>query len=220
MSPAETVLLERGRQRYHRYRRNFESYAGRRPSGRLLDFGAGAGAFLLAALEAGLDARGVEVDPERQAQFRALAPARADRFILYDGELLPFEGAELRCGLTPVRLRARAEPLDGAARDRPGSRPGGFLEIDADDARNGWDGHAAIPWPPYMPRQFTRAYLAEFGKEDRTDFINGHGGLHYGADHRRRPRHPRAARCCAPNRQSGGTRSRGSTFAPRRRRGR
>ena len=52
-------------------------------------------------------------------------------------------------------------------------RPGGFLEIHADDARNGWDGHAAIPWPPYMPRQFTRAYLAEFGKEDRTDFING-----------------------------------------------
>jgi ubiquinone/menaquinone biosynthesis C-methylase UbiE len=169
--PKESPLLERGRQRFHRYRRNFESYAGRRPAGRLLDFGAGAGGFLLAALEAGLDARGVEVDPERQRQFRRLAPEHDARFVLYDGEMLPFEGACFDAVFSWFVFEHVQNPWMALREIARVMRPGGFVEIHADDARNGWDGHAAIPWPPYMPRRFARAYLAEFGKEDRAGFI-------------------------------------------------
>ena len=42
----------------------------------------------------------------------------------------------------------------------------------AEEARNGWEGHPQIPWPPFMPRRFTRSYLQEFGLEDRAEFIN------------------------------------------------
>jgi ubiquinone/menaquinone biosynthesis C-methylase UbiE len=169
----ENPILERGRQRFHRFRRNFESYAGRRPAGRLLDFGAGAGGFLLAALEARLDAHGVEIDPGRQRQFRRLAPAQDARFILYDGEMLPFEGGRFDAVFSWFVFEHVQSPWMALREIARVVRPGGFVEIHAEDARNGWDGHVKIPWPPYMPRRFTRAYLAEFGQEERTGFIEG-----------------------------------------------
>jgi hypothetical protein len=52
------------------------------------------------------------------------------------------------------------------------TKPGGLIQIHADDARNHWDGHVSIPMPAFMPRRYTRAYLEVFGLGHRAEFID------------------------------------------------
>ncbi|MEM9567409.1 MAG: class I SAM-dependent methyltransferase [Cyanobacteria bacterium P01_E01_bin.34] len=90
----QAKILDNGVERYKRYQIQHKRYFGTEMAGRVLDFGCGAGGFVLAALEAGLDGWGVEVDKERQAQFQYITeknfPQWRDRFELYEGRLLSY----------------------------------------------------------------------------------------------------------------------------------
>lgn len=172
VSPAADAVLERGARRFALYERGYRAYAGGPLRGaRLLDFGAGAGGFLLAARAAGIDVTGVEIDQDRQAQFLARNPAEPERFILYDGGMLPLPTASFDAVHSWFVFEHVTEPGLALREIARVLRPGGHVEIFADDARNAWDGHVSLPWPPYMPRRFARAYLSAFGLEHRTEFV-------------------------------------------------
>lgn len=165
--------VERGRRSFRLFSAQAQQFTGAPPKGRLLDFGCGAGGFLQAALDAGLDAHGVEVERDRQAQFLATAAAaRHDRLVLYDGSMLPFPSRNFDVIYSWFVFEHVQQPALSLREIVRVTRIGGTIHLYADDARNHWDGHVGIPVPAFMPRQFTRAYLEVFGLEHRTDFIN------------------------------------------------
>jgi ubiquinone/menaquinone biosynthesis C-methylase UbiE len=139
----------------------------------ILDFGCGAGAFLLEAIENGHEARGVEVDRERLRQFLELAPAQYhDRFELYTGDILPFQNNTFSLSYSWFVFE-HVPNLGLSLRELVRvTRPSGVIDIYADDVRNNWDGHACIPWPAYMTCRFTEAYLNAFNLNSRKEFIN------------------------------------------------
>jgi ubiquinone/menaquinone biosynthesis C-methylase UbiE len=139
----------------------------------ILDFGCGSGAFLLEAIHNGHEAHGVEVDPERQRQFLDFAPARYhDRFMLYDGDILPFQSNSFNLAYSWFVFEHVPNPGQSLRELVRVTGPSGIIDIYADDVRNNWDGHVSIPWPPYMPRRFTDAYLSAFNLNNRKEFIN------------------------------------------------
>jgi SAM-dependent methyltransferase len=171
--PTDHPLIARGRRRFQLFTNAVQQFTGARPKGRLLDFGCGAGGFLQAALDAGMDAHGVEVEADRQAQFHSSAPAsRHDRLKLYDGGLLPFGSRSFDLVYSWFVFEHVQQPMLSLREIVRVTRPGGTIHLYADDARNHWDGHVGIPLPAFMPRQFTRAYLEVFGLEERAEFIN------------------------------------------------
>jgi SAM-dependent methyltransferase len=169
----ESPVVERGRKRFKLFTGQVRQFTGSPPAGRLLDFGCGAGGFLQAALDAGLDASGVEVEQARQAQFLATAPAaRHERLLLYDGSILPFESRTFDLVYSWFVFEHVQQPMLSLREIVRVTREGGTIHIHADDARNHWDGHIGVPMPGFLPRRFTRPYLEVFGLEHRTDFIN------------------------------------------------
>lgn len=152
----------------------------RRLGGTILDFGCGAGGMLLAGLEEGYDIHGVEVADARDASYQSRvnrldAARRADalsRFQLYDGVDLPFPGRSFDAVISWFVFEHVPDTFGSLRQIARVLKPGGTLMLFAEEARNGWEGHPQIPWPPFMPRRFTRAYLDEFGLEDRAEFIN------------------------------------------------
>ena len=138
----------------------------------MLDFGCGAGEFLLAAVDAGLDAQGVDVAVERQRQFHAAAaPAERGRFILYDGGILPLPSNDFDIGYSWFVFE-HVQDIGQSLREIVRVlKPGALLYVAADDTRNAWDGHVRIPWPPFMPRRFARAYLSAFNLEDKAQYL-------------------------------------------------
>jgi SAM-dependent methyltransferase len=163
----------RGSHRYQAFSRSVRGLTGAVPRGRLLDFGCGAGGFLQAALDAGLDAYGVEVAPKRQSQYvRIAAPERHSRFVLYDGDVLPFESGHFDMVYSWFVFEHVERPVVCIREIVRVAKPGALIQIHADDARNHWDGHVGVPVPAFMPRRYTKAYLDVFGMGDRADFIN------------------------------------------------
>jgi len=139
----------------------------------ILDFGCGAGGFLLEALGNGHDAYGVEVAPDRRRQFRKAAPAQHhDRFVLYSGDILPFQSNRFSVAYSWFVFEHIPNPGLSLRELVRVTEAGGIIDLLADDVRNQWDGHACIPWPAYMPRRFTEAYLRAFGLAGRKQFIN------------------------------------------------
>ncbi len=172
MTASQINAIARGSHRYQAFSRTFRGITGAPPKGRLLDFGCGAGAVLQAALDAGLDAYGVEVAQERRSQYTLMAPEeRHSRFVLYDGDVLPFESGNFDIVYSWFVFEHVERPMPCLREIVRVAKPGALIQIHADDARNHWDGHVSIPMPAFMPRRYTKAYLDVFGLGDRADFI-------------------------------------------------
>jgi SAM-dependent methyltransferase len=173
MSPATSSVSARGAQRFQTYARSIRAITGTKVRGRLLDFGCGAGGFLKAALDAGLDAYGVEVEQDRLSQYESFAAAdQRARFVLYDGGMLPFDGRSFDLIYSWFVFEHVQQPGLALREIVRVAKIGALIDLYADDARNHWDGHVSIPVPAFMPRRFTRAYLDVFGLAERADFIN------------------------------------------------
>ena len=168
------ALLKRGRERYERFSEQHRLHFGTEAAGRLLDYGCGARGFVAAAARAGLDAVGVDVTESREKQFGMIAQAAKmplERLMRYDGRRLPFGDAHFDIVYSWFVLEHVPDALAAVRDIARVTRKGGRVFLYADDALNGWDGHARIPWPVYMPRRFVRPYLDEFGLMARADFI-------------------------------------------------
>lgn len=167
--------IEKGIQRYQRFKNVHLKRFGRLPSGRLLDFGCGAGAFVIAALRDGIDVHGVEVEQGREVQFRAnaarLEPTADSRLTMYDGRRMPFSANSFDGCYSWFVFEHVTEPQTCLREIVRVLKPGGTLSLFADDARNCWDGHAMAPWPPYLPREFAAAYAEGLGMPDQAEFL-------------------------------------------------
>ena len=141
----------------------------------MLEFGCGAGGFIVSALKNGMDIHGVDVDVERQKQFTRNAeefhPEAANRFTLYDGRLLPFPSHHFDGCYSWFVFEHVSDPQTSLREICRVLKPGGTLAIFADEVRNAWDGHASVPWPPYLPREFAAAYVEGLGKSDSGSFL-------------------------------------------------
>jgi ubiquinone/menaquinone biosynthesis C-methylase UbiE len=169
-----TVIQERSRgaHRFHRFSRDFATRFKAAPVGKLLDFGCGAGEFLQEAVNAGLDAHGVDVAPSRRNQFRAAAPPKdRGRFVLYDGAILPFPSNSFDLVYSWFVFEHVPDAGQSLREIVRTMKPGALLFVAAEDTRNAWDGHVRIPWPPFMPRRFVRAYLRPFQLEHKADYM-------------------------------------------------
>ena len=170
--------IEKGNKRYALFQQYHEQKFGSRFSGRLLDFGCGAGAFLISALNDKIDVHGIEVEAARQTQFMRTAekygPDAKDRFTLYDGRLMPYPSNHFDGCHSWFVFEHVTDPQTSLREIVRTLKPGGTLSIWADDVRNAWDGHAAAPWPPYLPREFAPAYLEGLGMAQRAEFISSY----------------------------------------------
>jgi SAM-dependent methyltransferase len=174
-NPKVQRALDMGRKRYEAFQRTHKARFGQPLKGRVLDFGCGAGDFLMAATEGGLDAHGVDVEADRETQFLHHAKGAGfkptDRFKLYDGRLLPHHSNSFDGCYSWFVFEHVSDPQVSLREITRVLKPGGTLTLYADDVRNAWDGHAIRPWPPYLPREFAAAYLEGLGLADQASFI-------------------------------------------------
>lgn len=146
-----------------------------KPGAKILDFGCGAGGFILQAALNGFDSHGVEVAKERLAEYRQICPKdHLNRFSLYDRNILPCDANAFDYVYSWFVFEHVPDPGLSLREIVRVTRPSGLIDIYADDARNCWDGHVSIPWPPFLPRQFARSYLEAFNLESRYEYIANH----------------------------------------------
>jgi SAM-dependent methyltransferase len=162
----------RGAHRFQRFQRDFTARFKAAPTGKLLDFGCGAGEFLQEAINAGLDAHGVDIATGRRNQFHAaVAPKDRDRFVLYDGAILPFPSNSFDLVYSWFVFEHVPDTGQSLREIVRIMKPGALFFVAAEDTRNAWDGHVRIPWPPFMPRRFAQAYLRPFQLEDKAKYM-------------------------------------------------
>lgn len=142
----------------------------------LLDIGCGFGTFVMACLDKGIDAYGVDIAPgeiefARQRFAYATGNRDMDRFSVQDGAHLPFADASF----TLVTLWSVLEHvkhwqqlLDEATRVLA---PGGLLLINSPNYWGVWkEPHYEVFWPPLFklcPRQWVSTYLRLRGYDPR-----------------------------------------------------
>ena len=135
----------------------------------ILDFGCGAGGFLYTALKAGLDAYGVDCDPSRREIYQSFMhnnPKNLDRWMLYDGNILPFKSQTFDIVYSWYVLE-HVQNIDQALREIVRVlKPGGFVALFTQDVRGAYDGHVRIPWPPFLHPLLYEAYLDEWGWDE------------------------------------------------------
>ena len=168
-------IIDKGQDRFRRYQIQHHERFGAPQTGRVLDFGCGAGGFVLGALQDGLDAWGIEVDEGRQSQFAGIAgqnfPQWQDRFCLYPGRMMPYPSNHFDGVYSWFVFEHVPDPQCSLREIARVLKPGGTLCIQAEDVRNLWEGHALAPWPAYLPREFAAAYLEGLGKPQHADFV-------------------------------------------------
>jgi len=145
--------------------------------GPILDLGSGRGECVLAGLQQGDDAWGIETADYLLEKFEKLlcehdAPGKwAKHCVLYDGHHMPFQNDFFSAVVSWYVLEHipnLAEVLRETVRVL---KPGGLIYFKAEDTRISYEGHSKIPWLPFMPKRFMRPWLEEFGKLEKLDYI-------------------------------------------------
>lgn len=139
---------------------------------RVLDIGSGYGSFVLSALRAGLDARGIEISPyEVDYARRRLADASPhldadDVYIAGSAYDLPFAAGAFDV-VTAWNVLEHVEDLEAVLRESARVlRPGGIMFIVAPNYVSlRREAHYQVPWLPLLPRAVGVRYLRALGRD-------------------------------------------------------
>ncbi|MGI9289364.1 MAG: methyltransferase domain-containing protein [Pseudomonadales bacterium] len=162
---------EKAQARFSQYVKQHKQYFGEKLAGPMLEYGCGAGQFLITAHAAGIACHGVEVEQARAAQFRANVAAQGrdhlnDYFKLYDGVILPYSSKYFNVTYSWFVLEHVHDIWTSLREIVRVTKVGGAISLATQDARNCYDGHCDTPWPLLLPAHLVKAYLEEFGHEE------------------------------------------------------
>ena len=168
------MTVDRKKSRFHAYVKKHKSYFGTPLTGPMLEYGCGAGGFLIEAHANNIACHGVEVVEMRQKQFRDKIAAEKkahldDFFHLYGGEILPFNTGYFNAVYSWFVMEHVGHVWTSLREIVRVLKPGGTIFIATQDARNCYEGHADKPWPPFLPLSLIPPYLDELGYE--PDYI-------------------------------------------------
>ena len=154
-----------------RYLKLHTKHFGTRPKGPILEYGAGKGDFLINASNNNLTVHGVEVDEVRAEQFKRNCGDDLPRFepfySLYDGTVLPFN-SQYFGGVYSWFVLEYVQDIFTSLREIVRvTKTGGSVVLFFQDARDCYEGHCDLPWPPLLPKRFFAPYLAAFGASEQ-----------------------------------------------------
>jgi ubiquinone/menaquinone biosynthesis C-methylase UbiE len=168
--------LERGQKRWNVFLRKAKQYFNP-TAGSCLDLGCGRGEFVIAGLKDGYDIFGLDVELQGINQFNQAVTHYLKRqgfegkCLVYDGEHIPFS-SERFLSIHSWFVLEHIPNLEVVLREIVRvTQGGGFLILDAQDARTFYEGHANIPWLPFMPKSMIPAWLEVFGCEDKIEYV-------------------------------------------------
>ena len=133
---------------------------------KILDFGAGGGDILNAFLMDNYDCYGIDITKIGYEKFVSTNyenNERIRRYHMYDGTIVPFESCFfdfIYCWFVAEHIKHIDTSIKEMTRI---CKQGGYIAIFTQDGRSSYEGHAKIPWPPFLPVQFFPAYLDEYG---------------------------------------------------------
>ena len=171
--------IERGQKRWKIFLNKYKQFSSINDKFRCLDLGCGRGEFVLAGILGKHNVYGVDVNARGLEGFRKLIASEgikteSDRCILYDGDYIPFP-SDFFSAIHSWYVLEHVTRLEVVLREMVRvTRPGGHIILNAQDARTGYEGHARIPWIPFLPRHLIAAWLSEFGKSDHLHYIQDH----------------------------------------------
>jgi ubiquinone/menaquinone biosynthesis C-methylase UbiE len=168
--------FERGKKRWNSFLNKYKKYADVNKAFSCMDLGCGRGEFVLAGLVGGFDTYGIDVNSKALYTFKNHAKIHkilydSDRCIGYDGDKIPFP-SNYFSAIHSWYVLEHVTGLEIVLRELVRvTKPGGLLILNAQDARTGYEGHAKIPWIPFMPKYFIASWLNEFNKTELLDYI-------------------------------------------------
>jgi len=162
--------IDYGNQQFDRFKNHLKEFANRdvTPNETLLEYGTGRGEFLYVANSALLDAYGVDVSYKQYEDFKLHCSEREllSKYQIYDGKILPFDDGFFDYVYSFYVLEHVQELSHSLMEIVRVLKKGGIVALYAQDARTGYEGHAKTPYPPFLPREFIRPFLHEWGGVD------------------------------------------------------
>lgn len=164
--------IERGSCRWQSFKKAVDRIDRRALRGCLLDVGCGRGEFVLAALEQGVAAHGIDVNTDGISAFQAHVPTYREACTAYDGEIFPFSTRTFSAIHSWFVFEHLAHPHRTISEISRVAKPGCVLVIHAQDGRTSLEAHAKIPWLPYLPVPLKAAWLEETTTPERARYIS------------------------------------------------
>lgn len=164
--------VERGKQHFRSFDREARSVRRRPYSGPLLDFGCGTGNFVKAALEKGYRAHGLDTAADRVEAFaQSVSPEWTGACVAYDGSVIPFPNETFSLVHSWFVFEHLANPFETMCEISRVSAPSAIFVLNAQDGRTLFEGHAKIPWMPFLPEPLRSAWVDELTNPETHDYM-------------------------------------------------
>lgn len=156
--------------RFHEQRQDLEGAVGGLVGKRVLEIGAGCGAFLAYSRREGLRAIGVEIDEPTAVLARDLGAANGLQtfpLAVGAGEALPFRANDFDVVFSNSVLEHVREPGQVLREALRVLRPGGRLHFITPSYASFYESHYGIFWLPHLPRALAPLYIRLWRRDPR-----------------------------------------------------
>ncbi|MCB8776055.1 class I SAM-dependent methyltransferase [Planktothrix agardhii 1032] len=144
---------------------------------KILELGSGKGELCLSAIEAGFDCFGLEVDSNIYDSSRLLFLENNNQYhekylFLYDGDHIPFPASFFDASISFYVIE-HIKDIGVVLREITRClKSGGLVYFRWQDPKIFYEGHANIPWLPFMPKYIINLWCNEFNiDEQKRNYI-------------------------------------------------